>query len=338
MGKSEGEPQRSDGQPCPALQKIQETEAKNADNGEAVPVVFVTPETLAAIGQTLAECEPHGPILPDGPLLTEEHHDKSAGGKWHSARKKVFGLLLLAAGTSLVSGLCYGLHCQTHANHKDSEARNFRCHTKVGRRRSVPDGPVGEKSEKLKLLAEDHQIGGEERPECVARAECCVNRQPDGRCRTTAQPCRLFVGTDDIRAMLAEIRAGVVGLAMGPPSASEKNPAPPKTFNSIGNFDYLTGFEDVWFNRQHYDLRGRDKARICLEYLVQKKAFLVRSARHFLNEIDPHVREQGDFIRLSEIKIKDYFREPSGQLAKLRQALIRSAGKNGKYYLNIGAG
>jgi hypothetical protein len=34
------------------------------------------------------------------------------------------------------------------------------------------------------------------------------------------QPCRLFVGVDDIRAMMAEVRAGVVGLAMGPPVAA----------------------------------------------------------------------------------------------------------------------
>jgi hypothetical protein len=333
MEKDDGEAHASAGQDCPARESSFGATSEIIINGERVQVFHVSPEALATIGQVLTNGGEPSRISD-----CELQNGKSTDGKWKSSRKKLSGLLLLAAGTSLVSGLCYGLHCQTHANHKDSEARNFRCHTKVGRRRSLPDGPkVG--NDNGGLTIEDggghppsSDFGAARRPECEVRAEMCVNRQPNG-C-VPHGPSELA----DIRAMLAEIRAGVVGLAQGPPVDGEKNPAPPKTFHSIGNFDYLTGFEDVWFNRQHYDLRGRDKARICLQYLVQKKAFQVRSARHFLNEIDPHVRKQGDFIRLSEIKIKDYFREPSGQLAKLRQALIRSAGKNGKYYLNVGAG
>jgi hypothetical protein len=51
----------------------------------------------------------------------------------------------------------------------------------------------------------------------------CVFRLPDGRCQATEQPCRLLaechLPLDDIKAMLEEIRAGVVGLALAPPVA-----------------------------------------------------------------------------------------------------------------------
>jgi hypothetical protein len=106
-----------------------------------------------------------------------------------------------------------------------------------------------------------------------------------------------------------------------------------KELRTIGRFKYGAGFKDVWLGDEHYNLRGRAKARICLQYLVQKKAFQVRSARHFLNEIDPHVRKQGDFILLQNIRIKDYFNDPDGRLQRLRQALVQPVGGNGKYYL-----
>ena len=199
----------------------------------------------------------------------------------------------------------------------------------------------------------------EQRPECVVRAEMCVNRMQDGRCQTTNQPCRLFVGCephlplDDVRAMLAEIQAGVVGLAMGPPVAGELEKSEvgsqnaesrgrtAEFLNQIGQFQYRPGFEDVWFGGEHYDLRKRRKARLCLEYLVARKAFYVASARHFENEIDPFVRKKGRLGargKFSDIQIKQYFNDREGRLPKFRKALIRSVAGNGKYYLSTGAG
>jgi hypothetical protein len=108
---------------------------------------------------------------------------------------------------------------------------------------------------------------------------------------------------------------------------------PQKIIHTIGRLEYREGFKDVWVDDVAFNLRPHTKARLCLEYLVASLAFDANSARHFRDEIDPHVRETGDFIQLKEIKIQDYFREPTGQLIRLCQALIRSAGNNGKYYL-----
>ena len=95
------------------------------------------------------------------------------------------------------------------------------------------------------------------------------------------------------------------------------------------------GFEDVRLGDTHYDLRERKKARLCIQYLVEAEAFEAASARHFLDEIDPYVRQKGDFPRLSEIKIGDYFNDPRGKLRRLRQELIRSTGDDGRYFLNV---
>ena len=117
--------------------------------------------------------------------------------------------------------------------------------------------------------------------------------------------CRLFVGTEISRARPAESPRGVVGLAKGPPVAGESEKSEVRSQNAesrgrtaeflkeIGRFQYRPGFEDVWLGGEHYDLRKRRKARLCLEYLVANMAFDVASARHFENEIDPYVRKKG---------------------------------------------
>jgi hypothetical protein len=89
----------------------------------------------------------------------------------------------------------------------------------------------------------------------------------------------------------------------------------------------------VWLGDEHYDLRDRKKARLCIEYLVEKKAFDVASARHLVDEIDPYVRDKGDYLPSAEIKIDHYFNDQTGRLPRLRKDLIRSAGRNGKFYL-----
>jgi hypothetical protein len=335
MEKIEGEPSRGAGLPCPASLKLQGTINQKAANGDVLPVFHVTSETLAAIQQSLAA----GAAVPAGFLTVASPTEKSTGGKRKSSRPKMFGLLLLATGVCLVSGLCYAHHCQTHENHKNSEARNFSCQTKAGRRKSVPDGPFEGKSDKQKPLAEGLAFSVEARPECEARAQVCIYRRVDGRCRTTKQPCRLFFGCephgrlDDIRAMLAEIRAGVVGLAHGPPTADEKNRSATIHYHTIGNFHYLTGFNDVWVGGEHFDLSKNIRARLTLKYLVDNHAHDLDSAKHFLTDIEPYVRKKSDSIKLQDIHIKDYFRDPSGQHARLRKLAVIAAGKNGKYFL-----
>lgn len=102
-----------------------------------------------------------------------------------------------------------------------------------------------------------------------------------------------------------------------------------------GNLRYRPGFEDVWVNGTHYDLRERSKARLCLQYLVEKKAFDTNSARRLVDEIDPYVREKGDFPRLASIKIDDYFNDRAGKLQILRRELIASVRGDGRYFLKV---
>jgi len=102
-----------------------------------------------------------------------------------------------------------------------------------------------------------------------------------------------------------------------------------------GRLRCSAGFEDVWLGDAHYDLRTRTQARLCIEYLVKNAAFDVQSARHLIDEIDPYVRERGNFPRSAQIKIDHYFQDRNGKLPQLRKALIASAGRNGKYFLRV---
>ncbi|HOA61599.1 MAG TPA: hypothetical protein PKK57_09595 [Verrucomicrobiota bacterium] len=103
----------------------------------------------------------------------------------------------------------------------------------------------------------------------------------------------------------------------------------------LGRLRYRPGFEDVWVEGVHYDLRERVKARLCLQYLVEKKAFDARTARYFLAEIDPYVREKGEFTRPVEGRLADYFKDRTGKLRALREELVVPAGRNKRYYLRV---
>jgi hypothetical protein len=102
-----------------------------------------------------------------------------------------------------------------------------------------------------------------------------------------------------------------------------------------GRLRYRPGFEDVWVGDTHFDLRERSKARFCLQYLVENGAFDASSARHLVDEIDPYVREKGNFPRAAEIKIGHYFNDRTGTLRRLRNELIASTGRDGCYFLRV---
>ena len=139
-----------------------------------------------------------------------------------------------------------------------------------------------------------------------------------------------FRVTNSIRPVLDRFTAGLV---VARSSAFELNEATGEIIRTVGRFRYRVGFGDVWLGDEHYDLRERKKARLCIEYLVEKKAFDAASACHFVDEIDLYVREKGDYPPAAEIKIDHYFNDQTGRLPGLRKDLIQAAGRNGKFYL-----
>ena len=119
------------------------------------------------------------------------------------------------------------------------------------------------------------------------------------------------------------------------PLATLSKPVRQEEIRVCGRLRYSPGFRDVWVGDTHYDLRERTKARLCLQYLVEMRAFDSSSARHLLDEIDPYVRKEGDFLPAARIKIDHYFNDRTKKLPRLRRDLIASAGRNGRYFLNV---
>lgn len=165
---------------------------------------------------------------------------------------------------------------------------------------------------------------------------------PDGQCKPF-RPSWM----DEIKAMLSEVRAGVVGLVAAAGGSTTGNLPKDQAFGenkkilTIGRFQYGAEFHDVWLSGEHYDLRGRAKARFCLQYLVAKQAFDPDSARHLENEIDPFVRKKCQIPQLPEsaqsnLRIQHFFNDPSQKLSRLRRELVKAAGRNGRFYLQVG--
>jgi hypothetical protein len=106
-----------------------------------------------------------------------------------------------------------------------------------------------------------------------------------------------------------------------------------------GRLRYTQGFMQVWLEGEVYDLRNRKKARYCIQYLVEHKAFTEQTARHLRDELDPYVRKQsGDLPPAANIKIQHYFTDTKDwrkRLQTLCKQLLRAAGRNGRYYLAV---
>jgi hypothetical protein len=102
-----------------------------------------------------------------------------------------------------------------------------------------------------------------------------------------------------------------------------------------GKLRYAPGFEELSVRGTHYDLRDRARARLCVQYLVEAKAFDADSARSFVDEIDPYVRRRGGFGVLRDVRLNDYFNDRTGEMRRLKRELIASAGRNGRYFLRV---
>ena len=219
-------------------------------------------------------------------------------------------------------------------------------------------------------------MGMRQRPECTKLGESCPHQEPDGRCGRTKESCGVpaagSVGGNiqkpianaqgtlghpiipelEIVGLRAEdlphlrryrdfldgqIQALENFLEVQSPACDAKYRSKTIFYHSIGNLHYLTGMEHVWLGRRYFDLRAHKRARLCLLCMAEANAVDENSALHFLKEIDPYVREKGNFEPLGKFsvtKIQDCFRDPSGEVAILCQRCIKRVGSNGKYYLD----
>ena len=104
-----------------------------------------------------------------------------------------------------------------------------------------------------------------------------------------------------------------------------------------GRFRFRPDFREVWVGGDFHDLQDRHLARLCLQYLYGAGAFGPGSARHFVKEINPHVRARMPLKRTAEpaeIKLHHYFISSHRRLERLSRLLVRSAGRGtGRYYL-----
>jgi len=103
----------------------------------------------------------------------------------------------------------------------------------------------------------------------------------------------------------------------------------------VGRLEYSADFNEVWLGGKFFDLSSRARARHCIQYLVECDAFDAQSARHLEKEIDPYVREKCQLPPAAEIKIQHYFTDADGKLKRLRTELVKAAGRNGRFYLNV---
>jgi hypothetical protein len=109
---------------------------------------------------------------------------------------------------------------------------------------------------------------------------------------------------------------------------------------AVGRLKYDNGFNDIWFGGVHHDLRQRNQARYCIQYLVEAGAFEGATARHLETEIEPFVRKKARLPALpassiTNVRIQRYFNDPTKRLQQLRKELIKAEGRTGRFYLDV---
>ena len=99
-------------------------------------------------------------------------------------------------------------------------------------------------------------------------------------------------------------------------------------------------FNDVYVGGVHYNLASRDAARHCIRYLVAMGAFDKASARHLEREINVYVRKQvkRDVLKPGSdgnLRIQHYFSGSDKSYLRLHKELVKPAGRNGCFYLQV---
>lgn len=149
-----------------------------------------------------------------------------------------------------------------------------------------------------------------------------------------------FRSTNLERPILERFAAGVTGRGNSESGKRKVEIGQRAASGSHGRLRWENDFDDIWVGGVHYDLRGRNTARFCIQFLVERKAFAKSSARHLENEIDPFVRKQAKLPALpasadGNLRIQHYFNDPEKKYNDLRKELVKAAGRNGCFYLQV---
>ena len=143
-----------------------------------------------------------------------------------------------------------------------------------------------------------------------------------------ALSCKLDLALQKLDDMQAMSRASL-------PTESGSD-LPPTKWIHKGRLHYEEGCNQLYVDGEYFNLEKHERARLCLLFLINQGAWDRNSARHLRDEIDVFVRRMGDYDPAAAIKIDDYFKDPTGRLALLKNLLIESSGRDGKYYLKVG--
>jgi hypothetical protein len=146
-----------------------------------------------------------------------------------------------------------------------------------------------------------------------------------------------FRVTNPIQPILDRFAAG---LPSGQKTIAVEKPTKRIASGEVGRLRWDNDFEDIWVGGVHYDLSTRDAARYCIRYLVMMKAFDKATARHLEKEINEYVRKQmkRDVLKPGSdgnLRIQHYFSGSGKNYQGLRKELVKSAGRNGCFYLQV---
>jgi len=160
----------------------------------------------------------------------------------------------------------------------------------------------------------------------------------DGRRGKLPADCLTRIMLDP--ASVTVLPAGGVAPATPVNGDAKTQPSIVATAGEEGRLRWENDFEDIWVGGDHYDLRKRNTARHCIRYLAMMKAFDKASARHLEKEIEPHVRENAKLEKLpsssdGNLRIQRYFNDPEKKYHALRKELVKSAGRNRCFYLQV---